>query len=385
MKETLRVLHLVTRLERGGSSDCTLWQAMGAARRGCEVTIASGPTGRPTPLLDIARRLPRLTLVPILPLGRSPHPMRDLRALLAIVGLLRHGRFDVIHLHTSKAGALGRIAAALTGQTARVIHQPHGHLFYGYYGRAGTALVLFAERWLARFARFQVTLTAAGAEEHLRRGIGRPEQYRTLPSGVDFRGLRAARGRRESCRRRLGYGRDDFVIGSICRLEPIKGTGDLVNAFLRLAPDRPALRLLVAGEGPQRPELLKRIHAAGLQNRASILGGWADPLAILPACDAMVLASHNEGMGRALVEAMVLGLPVVATAVGGVPDLLDTGRAGLLVPPADPEALAGALARLADDPGFALALGRRGHVRSLSYGAGRMVHSMLRLYREVAA
>ena len=385
MKESLRILHLVTRLERGGSSDCTLWQAMGAARRGCEVTIASGPTGRPTPLLDVARRLPRLTLVPILPLGRPPHPVRDLRALLAIVGLLRRERFDVIHLHTSKAGALGRIAAALTGQTARVIHQPHGHLFYGYYGRAGTALVLFTERWLARFARFQVTLTAAGAQEHLRRGIGRPEQYRTLPSGVDFRGLRAARRRREACRRRLGYGRDDFVIGTLCRLEPIKGTGDLVDAFLRLAPDRPALRLLVAGEGPERPELLKRIHAAGLQNRATILGGWVDPLAILPACDAMVLASRNEGMGRALVEAMVLGLPVVATAVGGVADLLDGGRAGLLVPPSDPEALASALARLADDPGFALALGRRGHARSLSYGAGRMVHSMLRLYREVAA
>jgi glycosyltransferase involved in cell wall biosynthesis len=99
----------------------------------------------------------------------------------------------------------------------------------------------------------------------------------------------------------------------------------------------------------------------------------------------MVLASRNEGMGRALVEAMVLGIPVVATAVGGVPDLLDGGRAGLLVPAADPEALGAALARLADDPGFALALGRRGHARSLSYGAGRMVHSLMRLYREMAA
>ncbi|HYV86640.1 MAG TPA: glycosyltransferase [Patescibacteria group bacterium] len=385
MTERFRVLHLVTRLERGGSSDCTLWQAMGAARRGCEVTVASGPTGRPTPLLDVARRVPGLGLVPILPLGRAPHPVRDLRALAAIVALLRRTRFDVIHLHTSKAGALGRVAAALTGQTRRVIHQPHGHLFYGYYGRAGTALVLAAERWLARFARLQVTLTDAGTEEHLRHGIGRREQYRTLPSGVDFRGLRDARRRRDACRRRLGFARDDFVIGALCRLEAIKGTGDLVRAFMGLAPSRPRLRLFIAGEGPQRPELLKLIHAGGLQNRATILGGWADPLEILPACDAVVLASRNEGMGRALVEAMVMAIPVVATAVGGVPDLLEEGRAGLLVPPGDPVALAGALARLVDDPGFALALGRTGHARSLSYGAGRMVHSMLRLYREVAA
>src|SRR5262249_18370015 len=211
---------------------------------------------------------------------------------------------DVIHLHTSKAGALGRIAAALLGQTGRVIHQPHGHLFYGYYGRAGTALVLRAERLLARFARFQVTLTAAGAREHLERGIGRPEQYRTLPSGVDFRGLRAARRRREPCRRRFGLGRDEFVIGALGRLEPGKGAGDLVGAFLRLATSRPRLRLLIAGEGPERGPLLRRIHAFGMRDRATILGGWADPLDILPACDTLVLASRNEGMGRALVEAM---------------------------------------------------------------------------------
>jgi glycosyltransferase involved in cell wall biosynthesis len=298
---------------------------------------------------------------------------------------MRRGRFDVIHLHTSKAGAIGRLAAAIAGRSGRVLHQPHGHLFYGYYGRAGSALVLLAERWLARFARLHVALTAAGAEEHLRRRVGRPEQYRVLPSGVDFRALRAAAGRRNACRRRLGYANDEIVIGTLCRLDPIKGAEDILRAFLIASASRPSLRLLVGGDGPHRTALLGLTHSAGAQNRVSIRGGWAAPEDILPACDIFVLASRNEGMGRAIVEAMVLGIPVVATAVGGIPDLLQQGEAGLLVPAADPEALAAALGRLADDPVFAAAVGRKGRARSVAYGAGRMVHSMLRLYREIAA
>jgi glycosyltransferase involved in cell wall biosynthesis len=385
VSDRLRVLHLITRLERGGSSDCTLWQAMGAARRGHEVVVACGPSDTPAPLLERARRQPRLHLLEIPGLGRPLRPGRDLRALAAVVRLMRRGRFDVIHLHTSKAGAIGRLAAAITGQRRRVLHQPHGHLFYGYYGRAGSTLVLLAERCLARFARLHVALTAAGAEEHLRRGVGRPEQYRVLPSGVDFRALRAAGCRREACRRRLGYGHDEIVIGTLCRLDPIKGAEDIVRAFLLASGVRPSLRLLVGGEGPHRAALLGLVHAAGAQDRVSIRGGWAAPEDILPACDIFVLASRNEGLGRAIVEAMVLGIPVVATAVGGVPDLLQQGEAGLLVPPADPEALAASLGRLADDPAFATALGRRGRARSVAYGAGRMIHSMLRLYREIAA
>jgi glycosyltransferase involved in cell wall biosynthesis len=381
----VRVLHLITRLERGGSSDCTLWQAMGAARRGHQVTLASGPTDAPTPLVERARRQAGIEMVTIPALGRSLRPQRDLRALGSIVALLRSGGYDVIHLHTSKAGALGRIAAALTGRTTRVINQPHGHLFYGYYGRAGTALVLAAERILARFARLQVTLTRHGTEEHLRRGVGRPAQYRTLCSGVDFRALRAAGRRREECRRRLGYGPDEIVIGTLCRLEPVKGAGDVVSGFLRAAATRPSLRLLVGGDGPLRGALLSAAHAAGAQTRVSVGGAWVAPEETLPALDIFVLASHNEGMGRALVEAMALGIPVIGTAVGGVPDLLLGGQAGLLVPPGDPASLGAAMGHLADDRGFAVALGRRGRARSLAYGAGRMVHSMLRLYREVAA
>lgn len=379
------VLHLITRLERGGSSDCTLWQAMGAARRGYAVTLASGPTDAPTPLLERAMSEPNLELVGIPSLVRPLRPLHDLRALWSIVLLLRRRRFDVIHLHTSKAGALGRLAALLTGHTKRVIHQPHGHLFYGYYGPVGSSLVVLAERALAPLARLQITLSRTGAEEHLARGVGRADQFRALPSGVDFRPLRRARSARTACRQRLGCAPEDLLVLSLCRLEAIKGAIDLVRGFVAAARIHPRLRLVIAGEGSQKREIEALAEEAGLSDRVRLVGGWSAPSELLPAADIFVLASRNEGMGRALVEAMAFGVPVIGTSVGGVPELLLHGEVGLLVPPADASALAAALVRLAEDRSFAADLGRRGRSRAVAYGAGRMVRRLVSLYKEVAA
>src|SRR5262249_3061837 len=157
-----------------------------------------------------------LRLLALRDLARPLRPWRDLRALAAVRRLLKVGRFDVIHLHTSKAGALGRAAARLEGLTARVVHQPHGHLFYGYYGALGSRLVLGVERRLASWARFHLTLTDRGADEHLSRGVGRRGQFRTLPSGIDLAPLRRAARGRDELRARFGYGASDVVVGTLC-------------------------------------------------------------------------------------------------------------------------------------------------------------------------
>ena len=380
----LAILHLITRLERGGSSECTLMQAVGAARRGHRVTVASGPTGTPTDRLDEARGTPGLRFAEVRHLTRRPDLFHDPLALIEIVRLLRHGRFDIIHTHTSKAGALGRIAALLIGRSRVVIHQPHGHLFYGYFGRLGTALVVYAERILARLARRQIALSWRGAEEHFCRGVGEPGSFAVIRSGIDLRPFRHARTRREACRARLGLQPGDFAVGSLCRLEPIKGVEDLLDGFLVAAKKHPHLRLVLAGDGPLSDRLRLRADAPGGGSGVLITGSWAVAEEILPALDLFVLASRNEGMGRALVQAMACGLPVVATAVGGVPEILEEGYDGVLVPPGDPEAIAFALSRLVDSPEMASSLGRRGRRRSIVFGAARMNRALMRLYREVA-
>lgn len=379
----LAILHLITRLERGGSSDCTLLQAIGAARRGHRVTVACGPSAAESEILRRARTVPGLSVTRIEGLARPLHPWHDLRAFLGILNLVLQERFDIVHTHTSKAGALGRLAAAVCRGTA-VIHQPHGHLFYGYYGRIGTLLVVCAERLLAPLARVQVTLSRRGAEEHLGRGIGRPESYRVIRSGIDLRPFRRAATERAACREHLGFEPGDLVVGTLCRLERVKGVDTLLEGFRRAASARPRLRLYLGGDGPLRDTLVRRAAADPLlKGRVAIPGAWVPPERVLPAFDLFVLASRNEGMGRALVEAMACGLPVLATDVGGVSEVLEEGRAGLLIPPDDPEAVAAGIGKLADDPSLRARLGGVARGRSVAFGAGRMVRSLLRLYREV--
>lgn len=378
----LAILHIITRLDRGGSADCTLLQAMGAARRGHRVTLACGPSESPSPLLGTARAERSIDFVEIPTLAREPDPVQDMRALAALTRLVRQGRFDVVHTHTSKAGAVGRVAAFLGGRPP-VVHQPHGHLFYGYHGRIGTALVILAERLLAPLASRQIALSWRGAEEHLCRRIGRPGDFTVVRSGIDLRPYRRARARRGEGRRRWGLSPQDFVVGTLCRLEPVKGAEELLDAFILAAAATPRLRLVVGGDGPLRGRLLERAREAGVAERVTIDGSWLRPEELLPALDLFVLASRNEGMGRALVEAMAVGLPVVGTAVGGIPEVLEEGRAGILVPPGDSEGLAAAISRLAADERLAAQYGRRARGRAVAFGAGRMNHALLNLYRRV--
>jgi glycosyltransferase involved in cell wall biosynthesis len=378
----LAILHLITRLERGGSSDCTILQAIGAARRGHRVTLAFGPSTAPSALLLEARRQRGLELIEVPSLVRAPSPVGDARALVGLVRLLRARRFDILHTHTSKAGAVGRIAAALVPPLP-VVHQPHGHLFYGYHGRLGTRLVILAERILAPLAARQIVLSWRGAEEHLARGVGRPGQFTVVRSGIDLRPFRRAHQRREASRARLGLRPEEFAVGTLCRLEPIKGVEELLEGFLLAAARRPRLRLIIGGDGPLAERLLSVARKAGGQERVIVTGSWMAAQDLLPALDLFALVSRNEGMGRALVEAMASRLPILATNVGGMPEVLQEGRAGLLVPPADAQAIAGGIARLMDDPRLALELARHARARSVVFGAGRMGHALLRVYREV--
>jgi glycosyltransferase involved in cell wall biosynthesis len=384
LERPLSIVHIITRLERGGSTDCTLWQAIGSARRGHRVLVVSGPSVAPSPLLEAARHQPRLRLAEIPSLKRQIALRSDVRAFLSIFLLLRQEGADVIHTHTSKAGALGRLAACLAGQRRRVVHQPHGHLFYGYYGPLGGRLVTLAERLLAPLARVQIALSWRGVEEHLSRRVGSASGWRVVRSGIDLRPFRRVGLGRLAARARLGLPARDFVVGCVCRLEEIKGVEDLLRGFALAARPRPGLRLLLAGDGPLRDRLSALARSSGLEERVHIQAAWLDPRDVLPALDLFVLASRNEGMGRALVEAMAAGLPVIACAVGGVPDVLEEGRDGLLIPPGDPEAIALAIGRLADDARLCSRIARHARRRAIAFGVGRMIRALLRIYGEVS-
>lgn len=369
----MRILHVITRLVHGGAQRNTIMCAADQARRGHEVTLVTGTESGPEgSLLEEARRDP-YRLVELPALVREPSPRHDLLAFVALWRLMGREGYDVVHTHTSKAGILGRWAAWLRRVPA-VVHTPHGHVFHGYFSPPKAALFKAVERASARVTHRIVTLTEGDLQDHLREGIAPPDRFVTIPSGVALEGFR----------RPAGPSPHGETIGCVARLVEVKGPLDLLEAMAHVAARFPRARLLLVGDGPLRAQVEGRIRDLGLQDRVVLAGRLEDPAPALREMDVFALPSHNEGMGRAAVEAMAAGLPVVATRVGGLPDVV-SADAGILVPPRDPVALAEALCRLLGDPDLRRRLGDGGRARAERFSDRVMFESLERLYADVLA
>jgi glycosyltransferase involved in cell wall biosynthesis len=379
----ITVLHVITRLTLGGSSENTVASLLALQAAGYPATLAAGLAESEAAIVaDARRRGCRIVDVPAL--GREVSPPRDAAALVALLRLMRRERPRIVHTHTSKAGFLGRLAARLAGVPA-VIHQPHGHVFYGYYGARRSRFYAALERRAARWSDRIVTLTERGTAEHLAHGIGRPEQFVAVPSGVPTAVLRAAAPPREEARRRLGLPPGAFVVAAVGRLVRVKGFDLLVEALPRVRAALPGARALVVGEGPERAALAALAARRGVADALVLAGAAREGVAVpLAAADALAAPSRNEGMGRALVEAMALGLPVVGAAVGGIPAVI-TEDAGRLVPPDDAAALAAALVALGTDAALRAKLGAAARQRAEAFSTAVAERRMLALYDALAA
>jgi glycosyltransferase involved in cell wall biosynthesis len=378
---SLRVLHAITRLTLGGSSENTIASCVALDAAGYECLLAASfRESDASSLADARRRGCRLVDLPAL--GREVAPVADLTALAQILRLIRREQPAIVHTHTSKAGFIGRLAAVIARVPA-VIHQPHGHVFYGYYSARRTAVFTALERQAARWTDRIITLTDRGATEHLARGIGRAAQYVAVPSGVPTAELRAAAPARREARARLRLDPDAFVVVGLGRLVPIKGFDLLVRALPAVVTQLPAARLVLVGDGAERPRLDALARSLGVTARLEMTGELFDVTTHLAAADVLAVPSRNEGMGRVIVEAMALGIPVVATAVGGIPDVVTDGESGRLVPPEDAEALAAALVELGRDEALRDKLGEAAQARAESFSSAVAREKLLAVYADL--
>jgi glycosyltransferase involved in cell wall biosynthesis len=370
----IRVLHIITRLDVGGSTENTLISATRIPRGEFVSALASGPSDAPPPGLAATLRSARVHRFEIPTLVRPVRIPGDARALRDLWRLIRALRPDIVHTHSSKAGFVGRLAAHLAG-VPHILHTPHGHVFQGYFSPGATRAFAALERLAARWTDRIITLTDAEAEQHRALRIGRTAQFVTIPSGVDLETVEGAVPARVVP--------DGRVIGCVGRLVPIKGHCHLLDAAPGILARCPEARFVLVGDGELRPTLEAQARMLGVADRVVFTGFREDVPALLAGMDIVALPSLNEGMGRVLVMAMALGKPVVATRVGGVPELLQEGAAGTLVPPGDPGALGEAVRELLRDPTRATALGEAGRRRAARYGATAMVEALTQLYREV--
>lgn len=385
-----KVIHVITRLDYGGSAQNTMRTVLGHDREQFEPLVVAGTTGQwdaqggrlatEAQCRELEKEGIRWVLLPNL--VREVHILKDCPALWELVTILRRERPEIVHTHTSKAGVLGRLAAWIANVPV-VVHTPHGHVFYGHFGCFRSWIFTVVERLLAPLTTRMIALTESERDEHLQRKIGRASHFAVVPSGIDLDRFRRARAKASPEPRGFSRQPGSMVIGSVGWLTPVKGHRDLVEAVALLLPEFPHLHVLLVGSGDLQEELTALGQGLGLGKQLHFLGHREDVEACLAVMDIFVLPSLNEGMGRALIEAMAAGLPVVATGVGGVPAIVQDQVNGLLVPPQEPVALANAIRSLLAQPERRRQLGEAAQ-RSIGerFSVQGMVKSIESLYQE---
>jgi len=370
----IHVLHIITRLDVGGSAENTLISATRMPQTEFACSVVFGRTVDPPPRLNETLQAARVPWFEVPSLVRPVGLANDLWALWDVLRLVRSIRPDIVHTHSSKAGFVGRLAAKMA-RVPHILYTPHGHVFQGYFSPLVTRRFILMERLAARWTDRILTLTDAEADQHLALGIGRREQFVTIPSGIDLDRVTTVMPRRL-----IAHG---TIVGTVARLVPVKGHLFLLEAIPKVLRRFPEARFVFVGEGETRPALQDQARRLGISDQITFAGFQEDVPALLAGMDTVVLPSLNEGMGRVLVMAMALGKPIVATSVGGVPELLGNGEAGLLVPPGDSVAIAEAVSTLLCDPSRARALGEAGRRRASRYSAESMIAALAKVYHEV--
>jgi glycosyltransferase involved in cell wall biosynthesis len=322
-------------------------------------------------------------------LGREISPLRDLRAIVRLARVIRRERPQILHTHTAKAGTVGRLAALLAGNRRPpvVVHTFHGHVLRGYFGAVRSRFFLALERWLAARTTALVAVGPQVRDDLVALGVAPAERFTVIRLGIELEErVRPSEDGRAEMRRYLGVPDDRFVIGWVGRMTAVKRTDDVLTAFKRLRDDGVESCLCMVGDGPDRDRLERRASELGVIRDTLFLGYQEDVAPYYAAFDALVLPSANEGTPVSVIEALAAETPVVATRVGGVPDVVRDGEEGFLVDPGATDELAERLARLARDRELRQRLGRSGRDRVLKrYAVERLLDDVDRLYRELLA
>ena len=383
----MRIVHVITRLILGGAQENTLLTVEGLHHRhGDDVTLITGPAEGPEG--DLFGRAERLGLkVELMPeLVRAIRPRTDARAYRLLRKSFRRLRPEVVHTHSSKAGILGR-AAAWDERVPAVVHTIHGLPFGPSESAAKNRLYVALERWAARRCHAIVGVCDAMAEQALAAKVGRPEQYRTVYSGMEVGAFLDPSPPRSEVRRELGLAEDEVAFGTVARLFERKGHDDILAVAPRILEANPRVRFVFIGDGLLRDRLKADAARLGIDT-AIHFTGLVPPDRIpglLGAMDAVVHPSLREGLARVLPQALIVGRPVISYDVDGAREVV-LPETGILLPPRDLDGLAASILRLAGDPTLRGALGREGRRRFADRFRHETMTDQLRsLYLEVLA
>lgn len=375
----IKVAHVVTRLDFGGAQQNTLATVRGLDRSRFDALLVSGEGG----YLDAEVRGDRsIKSIFLDSLVREVSPLRDLLALLELWKIFQSERPSVVHTHSSKAGILGRLAAALAGVPV-IVHTYHGFGFHDGQNPIVKFIYVSLERLCARRTTRLVYVSIANSKYAERHGLGPAKDATIIRSGVRLSDF-PAHVDAAKLKMSAGIGMHKPVVVSIGNLKPQKNAADFVEAAAKVSKKFPEARFVFIGDGPQRPALEAKAFSLGLEGILMFLGWRRDGAQWLAASDVFAMTSLWEGLPRALVEALRTGLPAVCYATDGVVDVLRDGENGFLVPPGDVDAFADRLARVLADAELRRRLGAAAAASiGPEFGLDEMVRAQETLYESL--
>jgi glycosyltransferase involved in cell wall biosynthesis len=360
----MKVAHVITRLIIGGAQENTLLTVEEQHRAyGDDVTLITGPALGPEGSLLERARLGGFRLIVLDELRRSIHPWRDWRAYHTLKRVLRELRPEIAHTHSSKAGILGRAAAA--SLRIPVVHTIHGAAFHYGQNRIAYASYRNAERWAARRTDHFISVADAMTDEYVRAGIAPRDHFTTIYSGFEVEPFLSPPRPPADVRREWGFGNEHVVVGKIGRLFHLKGQEFLIAAASGIVRQNPKVRFVLVGDGVLRETFDRQIAEAGLTQHFHFTG-LVPPERIpelIHGMDIVAHASQWEGLARVLPQALIAGKPVVSFDVGGAREVVVPGETGFLVELNDSEGLAQSIVQLASDPKRRHRMGAEGRTR----------------------
>jgi len=378
----IKVLHVITRLVPGGAADGTLNLCRGLRESGFQVELAAAPDSK---MAETVQKM-GIPFHPIPEFRRDVNPFYDTWAFFKLYKLIRSGGYQVVHTHTSKAGILGRLAARLA-HTPVIVHAPRGSIFHPtFFSPLVQWFFTLTERLAAPWADKIIAMCQSEVRDYLDRRIAPKEKYTVIDSGIDLNRFRHAQVDIAEKKQELGLPKDSFVIGMIARLSPEKGHLEALEAFLKVYKEIPDAFLLIVGEGELKEAIRQRITRMGIGDRVVMTGYRTDIPEITRTLDVSFNPSLWDCSPRSILEAMVCGVPVVATTVGGIPEMVSNEETGLLVPTGDVEAMALCTLRLRRDEGLRKRLTAKAAEKiKASFDPSRTVEKTVQLYMELLA
>ena len=385
----LRVLHIITRMIIGGAQENTLFTVLGQQRTpGMKVTLLSGIDNGPEGNLHERAYAQGVDLQLSDELVRPIKPVTDALAVAKLTAFIRRGNYDVVHLHSSKAGIVGRVAAK-AARVPIIVYTLHGLVFGEHATRAQNALYIALERMCAPLTDEIISVCDATKNGAIAAGIGKPAQHSTIFSGFQIDKFLAIRDQLTvaDAKRKLGLSPEDLVIGKVARLFPQKGHDHFLDAA-KLIAAHPRAKFLLVGDGILRKQLEEQARAFGILDRFKF-AGLVDPDAVpahIQAMDVLVHTSIREGLARVIPQGSAVGKPVVGFALDGTPEAIADGVSGYLARPYDAPHVAEQVLKLLDDEPRRRAMGEAGRAfAAANFPVEVMVSRINDVYRRQAA